>query len=146
MKAPWIGAGRPAAAVAALALAAVTAAGCAASSAAPGSAGAPPGSAGQASPAAAGQQQVTIEANNSLRFAPMTVHIRTGPVRITLKDMGAYPHNLVIPGLKITSPTVTGSPGGTTARFTVTFPHRGRYPFHCQYHQSAGMAGMFVVS
>ena len=109
-----------------LVLAAVTVAGCAASSAASG-------------------QRVIIEANNSLRFAPMTVHVHTGAVRITLKDMGAYPHNVVIPGLKITSPSVTGSPGGATARFTVTFPHRGRYPFHCQYHQSAGMAGVFVV-
>jgi plastocyanin len=41
---------------------------------------------------------------------------------------------------------VTGDPGAATARFTVTFPRAGRYPFHCQYHQSAGMTGVFVVS
>jgi plastocyanin len=91
-------------------------------------------------------QRVTIEGTSSLRFAPMTVHVHAGTVRITLRDIGAYPHNLVIPGLHLTSPTVTGDPGGTRARFTVTFPHAGRYPFHCQYHQSAGMTGMFVVS
>jgi plastocyanin len=97
-------------------------------------------------PKTATGQQVTIEGTNSLRFAPMTVHVHTGTVRITLKDMGAYPHNLVIPSLNVTSPTVTGDPGGARARFTVTFGHPGRYAFHCQYHQSAGMTGVFVVS
>jgi plastocyanin len=121
--------------VAAAALGAIAVAGC--------SSAAPSGAAGATS--AAGQR-VTIEGNNSLRFTPMTVHVHAGTVRITLKDMGAYPHNLVIPGLRVTSPTVTGDPGGATARFTITFPHAGRYPFHCQYHQSAGMTGVFVVS
>jgi plastocyanin len=97
-------------------------------------------------PGTSAGQQVTISGNSSLRFAPMTVHVHPGTVRITLKDIGAYPHNLVIPGLHATSPTVTGDPGAATARFTVTFPRAGRYPFHCQYHQSAGMTGVFVVS
>ena len=147
MTTPWIRArppvsSRPAAAVAAMALAAVTVAGCGGTASAPSG----PASAPAASPGAAMGQRVTIEGTSSLRFAPMTVHVHTGTVRITLKDMGAYPHNLVIPGLNVTSPTVTGDPGGATARFTVTFGHAGRYAFHCQYHQSAGMTGVFVVS
>jgi len=96
--------------------------------------------------ASAGGQQVTIVGNSSLRFAPMVVRLHTGTVRITLTDMGAYPHNVVIPALRVTSPTVTGDPGGTQVSFTVTFAHPGSYPFHCQYHQSAGMTGTFVVS
>lgn len=28
----------------------------------------------------------------------------------------------------------------------VTFPHRARCPFHCQRHQGAGTAGVFMVS
>ena len=76
----------------------------------------------------------------------MMVRVRTGTVRITLKDMGAYPHNLVIPALGVTSATVTGDPGGTQVSFTVHFAHPGHYPFHCQYHASAGMTGVFVVS
>jgi len=133
MSRPWLSC----AIVAAAALsAAVT--GCSGTPAASGPASTAPGT-------AAGQR-VTIEGTSSLRFAPMTVHVHAGTVRITLRDIGAYPHNLVIPGLHLTSPTVTGDPGGTTARFTVTFPHAGRYPFHCQYHQSAGMTGVFVVS
>lgn len=96
--------------------------------------------------AAAASQQVTITGNNMLRFAPMLVRLHTGTVRITLKDSGAYPHNIVIPALGVTSPTVTGDPGGTQLSFTVTFAKSGRYPFHCQYHVSAGMTGTFVVS
>jgi plastocyanin len=99
-----------------------------------------------AASAAKASQQVTIVGNSSLRFAPMTVHLHTGTVRITLKDSGAYPHNIVIPTLRETSSTVTGDPGGSQTSFTVTFSHPGKYPFHCQYHASAGMTGVFVVS
>jgi plastocyanin len=91
-------------------------------------------------------QHVTLTGTNSLRFSPMTVHVHAGKVRITLMDMGAYPHNIVIPELKVTSLTVTGDPGGAQTTFTVTFAHPGRYAFHCQYHASAGMTGVFVVS
>lgn len=91
-------------------------------------------------------QHVTITGNDSLRFAPMMVRLHTGTVRITLKDSGAYPHDLVIPALHVTSPTVTGAPGSTQVSFTITFTRPGRYAFHCRYHASVGMAGTFVVS
>jgi plastocyanin len=126
------------------AVAGIAAAGCA-SSGAP--AGRPAAQAHSSAPAAAsGVQRVTIDGTNMLRFGPATVHLHSGRVVITLKDTGAYPHNLVIPALGVTSPTVTGDPGGTSVTFTVTFPKAGSYPFHCQYHQSAGMTGTFVVS
>jgi plastocyanin len=95
---------------------------------------------------AAASQKVTIAGTNALRFTPMTVRLHTGTVRITLTDMGAYPHNIVIPALGVTSPTVTGDPGSMQVSFTVTFTRPGRYAFDCQYHASAGMTGMFVVS
>lgn len=122
-------------------VAALAAAGCGASPASPAASSAPASSSGETA-----SQQVTIIGNNALKFAPMTVHVHTGKVLITLKDMGAYPHNIVIPGLGITSKTVTGDPGGTKVSFSVTFPHPGRYVFHCQYHASSGMVGAFVVS
>jgi plastocyanin len=108
-----------------------------------------PGAGNPAAPPAhmaAASQTVTIAGTDALRFAPVTVRLRTGTVRITLMDMGAYPHNIVIPALGVTSPTVTGDPGGTQVSFTVTFTRPGRYAFHCQYHASAGMTGTFVVS
>jgi plastocyanin len=127
-----------------VALTALGLAGCGSSSASPAAgSSAPTGS--TASPAA-GEQAITITGNSALRFSPMTVHVHTGKVRITLKDMGAYPHNIVIPSLKVTSATVTGDPGGLQKTFTVTFPHPGRYSFKCQYHASSGMVGVFVVS
>jgi len=104
------------------------------------------GTSSQAGSTAKASQQVTITGNSSLRFAPMTVHLHTGTVRITLKDSGAYPHNIVIPALHVTSSTVTGDPGGSRTSFTVTFSHPGTYSFHCQYHASAGMTGVFLVS
>lgn len=122
--------------------AAVAVAGC-------GSSGTPASTTSTASQAPSGSaagQHVTITGTNALRFTPMTVHVHTGTVRITLKDMGAYPHNIVIPQLGVTSATVTGDPGGEQVSFTVTFAHSGRYAFHCQYHASAGMVGVFVVS
>jgi plastocyanin len=91
-------------------------------------------------------QRVTITGTSTLRFMPMTVHVHPGTVRVTLTDMGAYPHNVVIPALHLTSKTVTGDPGAGNVSFTVKFPHAGRYAFHCQYHQSAGMVGVFVVA
>ena len=102
--------------------------------------------AGPASRTAGAGQQVTITGTDALRFGPMTVRLHTGTVRITLADAGAYPHNVVIPALGVTSPTVTGDPGGTRVSFTVTFTRPGRYAFRCQYHASAGMTGTFVVS
>lgn len=107
------------------------------------------GCGGSSAPAASGStagQQVTIMGNSSLRFSPMMVHVHTGAVRITLMDMGSYPHNIVIPALHVRSATVTGDPGSGNATVTVHFPHPGHYAFHCQYHQSAGMVGVFVVS
>ena len=134
--------------VAALAVAGIAAAGCAGSGTHP-AAGSTNGSQPSSSAPPASRttgQNVTIEGMNTLKFAPATISVHPGSVRITLKDMGAYPHNIVIPALHVTSPTVTGDPGGTSVSFTVTFPHSGHYAFHCQYHQSAGMTGVFVVS
>jgi plastocyanin len=96
--------------------------------------------------AAAAGQVVTITGNNALRFMPMTIRVHPGKVRIVFKDAGAYPHNIVIPRLGITSPTVTGGLGEAQKTFTVTFPRAGRYQFKCQYHASSGMTGVFVVS
>jgi plastocyanin len=143
------------AALAAVAAVGAGAAGCG-GGAAPGPGSGPgSGAAGAASPAqgssatarqTAGGQVVTITGNSALRFMPMTIHVRTGRLRIVLKDSGAYPHNIVIPRLGRTSATVTGSPGETQKVFVVNFPRPGRYAFRCQYHASAGMTGFFVVS
>lgn len=96
--------------------------------------------------AVAGAQKVTIVGNTNLRFVPSVVHLHVGTVVVHLEDSGAYPHNIVVPALGFTSNSVTGTPGQTTTTFTLHFKHAGRFPFYCQYHQSAGMTGTFIVS
>jgi plastocyanin len=96
--------------------------------------------------AAAAGQRVMITGTDMLRFRPMVVRARVGTVRITLTDLGAYPHDIVIPALGVTSATVTGDPGSGSVSFTVRFHRPGRYRFHCQYHASSGMTGVFVIS
>lgn len=95
---------------------------------------------------AAAGQRVMITGTDMLRFRPMVVRARVGALRITLRDMGAYPHDIVIPALGVTSSTVTGDPGSGSVSFTVRFRRPGRYRFHCQYHASSGMVGVFVIS
>lgn len=114
-----------------------------------GSAAPPPRAATSSAPASSvvlRQGGVVVTGNSALRFVPMTVHVHVGKVRVTLVDDGAYPHNIQVPSLGYTSPTVTGSPGETRKTFTIDFPHAGRYAFRCQYHYTAGMVGTFIAS
>jgi plastocyanin len=46
----------------------------------------------------------------------------------------------------VTSTSVTGDLGGQRVGFLVSFRRPGRFPFYCQYHRSAGMAGTFQIS
>lgn len=91
-------------------------------------------------------QQVTVHATDRLRFTPSTVTVHVGTVRVTLVDDGSYPHNLSVPGVHVTSTTVTGGPGERSTIVTLRFSHPGSYPFACAYHASAGMRGRFVVN
>jgi plastocyanin len=137
------------AAAIAAAIAALAIAGCSGSATASGagSSSSSPAASPPASPSSASAgQHVTLAGTNGLKFTPMTVHVKTGTVRITLTDQGAYPHNLVIPTLHIKSSTVSGTPGENHTTVTVRFPHPGRFSFYCQYHRSSGMTGVFVVS
>ncbi len=102
------------------------------------------GSAGPAAPPADARVQIT--GNDMLRFVPSELHLAVGTSRIELVDTGAYPHNLRIPAIGFTSPTVTGDPGGGSVNFAVTFSKPGTYRFYCTYHQSAGMVGTIVVA
>jgi len=91
-------------------------------------------------------QEVTIKATNAFRFEPARVTAHTGVVKVTLVDVGAYPHNLSVSELPHTSATVTGGLGKDTTQFSLTFNHAGTYNFFCTYHSSAGMRGQFIIS
>lgn len=137
---------RPAAVTAALAGVALAAAGCGAGGHTVAAPAAASSSAAAPAATASGTAVLRIVGNDRLRFEPMTVHVPVGRVRITLVDSGAYPHNIQVPSLGFTSPSVTGTPGELTRTFTIDFPHAGRYPFRCQFHYSAGMVGTFIAS
>jgi plastocyanin len=92
-----------------------------------------------------GVQQVTIHANDQLRFAPDTIDVHTGKVQVTLVSDGSYPHNISVPSLHVTSKTVSGNPGQTTTTLTLDLPKPGSYEFVCTFHSSAGMRGHLVV-
>lgn len=148
MRTPFAPGRRAAALVAVAPILALGLAACGGSATA-GSSGASSSSAASAASSggsAAAVASVRIVGNNALRFVPMRVHVRVGRVRITLVDDGAYPHNVQVPSLGFTSPTVTGDPGQGQTTFTIDFPHPGTYAFRCQYHYTAGMVGTFVVS
>jgi plastocyanin len=92
-----------------------------------------------------GVQAVTFRTTDDFRFVPATASVRTGKVRITLMDVGAYPHNISFPALHTTSASVSGSPGQTSTSLLLTFATPGRYSFVCTYHSTAGMKGQLVV-
>jgi plastocyanin len=117
------------------------AAGCSSSGAPAGSSTAPPA----AVTVAGGVQRVTIHANDQLRFTPDTVELHTGKVQVTLVSDGSYPHNISVPGMHLTSKTVSGNPGQKSTTLALTLNKPGTYDFVCTFHSSAGMRGHLVV-
>jgi hypothetical protein len=65
-----------------------------------------------------GIQEVTIKTTNDFRFDPPTVTAHTGKVKVTLVDVGSYPHNLAVAAMHFTSDTVTGGPTRSNVRST----------------------------
>lgn len=126
--------------LATLAVAAVTLAACS-NSAQPAS-----GHHGGGTASGAASAVVTIRGTSSLRFQPSVVSVRAKTAQVSFVDASSYPHNLRVPALHFTSKTVNGGIGGANStRFTLHFPHPGRYSFFCTYHDSAGMRGAFIV-
>jgi len=85
-------------------------------------------------------QRVVLSADDRMRFAPDVIDVRTGTVRLTLRNTGSIPHDLEIPAFDVDTPTVSGGDS-----FTVTFhaARPGTYYFDCGLH--TGMVGELVV-
>jgi plastocyanin len=95
------------------------------------------------SPAAS--HRVTVSAGDDFRFGPAHLELAAGRDTIVLRDAGAYPHNISVPALHVTSKTVTGSLGEQSTTLRLTVDHPGTYRFLCTYHDQAGMTGTLVV-
>ena len=83
-----------------------------------------------------------VKVNDGMSFIPSTLTIGTGTTNIKIENVGSIPHNLAIPSLNVSSPTVNG---GESATVIVHVKKPGRYPFVCTLHVMNGMVGTLVV-
>lgn len=92
----------------------------------------------------AGVQQVTVTADDHYRFAPDTITVHPGQVRIILINKGTgAPHNLLVTGFPADFVPLASAGQTTTATFTAPAP--GRYQFVCTIHVAQGQTGTLVV-
>jgi outer membrane autotransporter protein len=91
-----------------------------------------------------GVQTVTVRAGSDYRFAPSTITVHPGKVRIVLLNTGSgAPHNWTLLGLPdVATPTVGATRQGVV-QFTAPAP--GTYTFVCTIHQRQGQTGTLVV-
>jgi plastocyanin len=90
-----------------------------------------------------GVQRVTVEARDDYRFSPATIDAATGPMEITVRNVGKVPHNLVLRG--VPGGSVDYLDGGASKVITFPVSQPGRLPFVCTYHEAMGMVGTLVV-
>ncbi|RMF20485.1 MAG: plastocyanin [Cyanobacteria bacterium J083] len=105
------------------------------------------------SPAAAATYEVKMGSDDGqLKFVPETITIKPGDT-IKWVNNKLSPHNVVfdeskVPGelaTKLSHKNLVFSPGES---YETTFPKDaapGEYPFYCEPHRGAGMAGKVIV-
>lgn len=91
-----------------------------------------------------GVQQVTLTVGPSFRFAPSTITVRPGRVKLTLHHTGTgSPHDWqlsVVPGAYI--PEIGDN---ETQSVSFTAPAPGKYQFVCTIHLRQGQTGTLIV-
>lgn len=90
-----------------------------------------------------GVQQITVRAGATLRFAPSTITVHPGKVRVVLVNTGGAPHNLSVLGFPAAFVPLASS--GETKVATFVAPAPGSYTFVCTIHQKQGQTGTLVV-
>jgi plastocyanin len=86
-------------------------------------------------------QTVTVVSNDEIEFEPDTVQAQVGVLRLTHRNGGSIPHNLVFEDDALGG-TETLS-GGKQEVLTLTFSKPGTYDFVCTIH--SGQDGRVVV-
>ncbi len=91
-----------------------------------------------------GVQQVTLTVGPSFRFAPSTITVHPGRVKLTLHHLGTgSPHDWqlsVVPGAYI--PELGDN---ETQSVSFTAPSPGKYQFECTIHLRQGQTGTLIV-
>lgn len=89
-------------------------------------------------------REITIQANE-YSFFPSFISVKKGEkVQLTLKNMGAMPHNLIIDELNLATKTI-GSKGSDVIEFVPE--EEGEYLFYCNLgnHRDLGMEGTLEI-
>jgi len=93
---------------------------------------------------AAGNQTVTLQMTDLLRFVPSAVTVKPGKLTVTLNNAGGDPHQFEVPSLNVSTGNI---PGHTSKVVTLTIPKGvASYPFDCAYHTSEHMVGTLTVA
>ncbi len=87
-------------------------------------------------------QVATVISNDQIEFEPATVNAKVGTLRLTHRNGGSIPHNLVF-GDDALGGTETLT-GGKEETLTLTLKEPGTYDFVCTIH--SGQDGKVVVS
>jgi len=94
--------------------------------------------------ATGGVQDVVITTDQNYRFAPSTITVHPGKVRITLKHVGTgAPHDWSL--LNFPADYVPLVSAGQTKSVEFTAPAPGTYKFVCTIHVKQGQTGTLVV-
>ena len=78
-------------------------------------------------------------------FSPASISVKAGEqVKITFRNNGRVPHNLILEGLGIETKTISG---GQTDIVEFIAPSLGTYAFFCSIpgHRAAGMEGSLKI-
>lgn len=89
-------------------------------------------------------KEITV-VGTEFSFSSSSITVSAGEqVKITFRNEGRAPHNLVLEGLGVTTKTISG---GQTDTIEFTAPALGTYTFICSVpgHRAAGMEGSLVV-
>lgn len=93
---------------------------------------------------ATGATEISVS-GTEFNFNPASISVKAGEqVKITFKNNGRAPHNLVIEGLNIGTKTISG---GQIDIVEFTAPSSGTYTFFCSIsgHRASGMEGRLKV-
>lgn len=94
--------------------------------------------------ASGGVQDVVITTDQRYRFAPSTITVHPGRVRITLKHVGTgAPHDWSLQGFPADYVPLVSA--GQTRSVEFVAPAPGTYKFLCTIHVAQGQTGTLVV-
>jgi plastocyanin len=91
-----------------------------------------------------GVQQITLTVGPTFRFAPSTITVHPGRVKITLHHLGTgAPHDWQLTSIPGDYIPIIGDNQSESITFTAPAP--GRYQFQCTIHLRQGQTGTMIV-